>query len=121
MKNNLSMVETERQGIKNTLSQSRILIAFAFVLALSLASAYGKCAQDDTFISLRYAQNLWDGHGLVFNPGDRVEGITNLLWTLLSVPAFALDVDPVLYMIAMGLLSIGLLFWGTNKMGLSHH
>ena len=35
---------------------------------------------DDAFISFRYARNLLDGHGLVFNPGERVEGYTNFLW-----------------------------------------
>lgn len=39
---------------------------------------------EDAYISLRYARNLLRGDGLVFNPGgERVEGITNLLWTLL--------------------------------------
>lgn len=38
---------------------------------------------DDAFISYRYALNLATGHGLVFNPGEYVEGYTNLLWTLL--------------------------------------
>ena len=38
---------------------------------------------EDAYISLRYARNLLEGHGLVFNPGwQPVEGITNLLWTL---------------------------------------
>ena len=44
---------------------------------------------EDAYISLRYARNLLGGDGLVFNPGaERVEGITNLLWTLL-VAGFA--------------------------------
>lgn len=38
---------------------------------------------DDAMISMRYAQNLAAGHGLVWNPGEApVEGYTNLLWTL---------------------------------------
>ena len=37
---------------------------------------------EDAFISFRYARNLLEGHGLVFNPGERVEGYTNFLWTL---------------------------------------
>jgi hypothetical protein len=38
---------------------------------------------DDALISLRYAANLAQGHGLVWNPGEwpRVEGYTNLGWT----------------------------------------
>ncbi len=38
---------------------------------------------DDAFISFRYARNLLDGHGLVFNAEERVEGYTNFLWTML--------------------------------------
>ena len=37
---------------------------------------------DDAFISFRYARNLLEGHGLVFNPGERVEGYSNFLWTV---------------------------------------
>jgi hypothetical protein len=37
---------------------------------------------DDAMISMRYAHNLSSGHGLVWNPGERVEGYTNFLWTL---------------------------------------
>ncbi len=34
-------------------------------------------------ISMRYAENLAHGHGLVYNAGaHRVEGYTNFLWTL---------------------------------------
>lgn len=39
---------------------------------------------DDAFISFRYAKNLAEGHGLVWNPGlDPVEGYTNFSWVLL--------------------------------------
>lgn len=38
---------------------------------------------DDTYIFLRYAENLAGGDGLVFNPGDRVEGYTSPLWVLI--------------------------------------
>ena len=38
---------------------------------------------DDAMVSMRYAKNLADGYGLVWNPGgERVEGYTNLLWIL---------------------------------------
>ena len=35
---------------------------------------------DDAMISMRYAYNLAQGHGLVWNPSERVEGFTNPLW-----------------------------------------
>jgi hypothetical protein len=38
---------------------------------------------DDAMISMRYARNLAEGHGLLWNPGQApVEGYTNFLWTL---------------------------------------
>lgn len=36
---------------------------------------------DDAMISMRYAYNLAHGNGLVWNANERVEGITNPLWT----------------------------------------
>ena len=95
----------------------QLLILLALVLATVLASAYGLCTQDDAFISFRYAQNLWEGHGLVFNSGEKVEGITNLLWTLFFVPAFALNIDPVLFSIILGLLSLGSLIMASIQLG----
>ncbi len=38
---------------------------------------------DDAYISFRYAQNLANGEGLVYNIGQRVEGYTNFLWVVL--------------------------------------
>lgn len=49
---------------------------------------------DDAMISMRYASNLAAGHGLVYNPGERVEGITNLLWTLYMAGVHTLGVSP---------------------------
>lgn len=43
---------------------------------------------DDAFIAFRYVENLMNGHGLVYNIGERVEGYTCFLWILfLFVPA----------------------------------
>lgn len=53
-----------------------------YVLALALGWNF-RFIQDDAFITYRYAQNLAKGHGLVLNPGERVEGYTNFLWTVL--------------------------------------
>ncbi|MBK5295886.1 MAG: hypothetical protein JJE40_01940 [Vicinamibacteria bacterium] len=45
---------------------------------------------DDQMISMRYARNLAEGHGLVWNPGgDRVEGYTNFGWTLVMAVVHA--------------------------------
>jgi len=60
------------------------------VLAVSVTAAlmvhYVNVTFDDAFISFRYAENLAHGRGLVFNVGERVEGFSNFLWTVLLVP-----------------------------------
>ena len=38
---------------------------------------------DDSFITFRYVRNFVRGDGLVYNPGERVEGYTNFLWAIL--------------------------------------
>lgn len=40
---------------------------------------------DDEMISMRYAKNLSEGNGLVWNIGERVEGFSNPLWTFYMV------------------------------------
>lgn len=75
---------------------------------------------DDTFISLRYARNLADGYGLVFNPGEYVEGYTNPSFVLLSALCFSIGLDPILVTRLLSLVAAGLvlvLVRGFENMG----
>jgi hypothetical protein len=56
--------------------------AIAAVVTGAVLAAVRSWTCDDAFISFRYADNLVRGHGLVFNLDERVEGFTNLAWTL---------------------------------------
>lgn len=47
-----------------------------------LAWSFRGYTPDDTYIYLRFAENVAEGHGLVFNAGERVYGNTSVLWTL---------------------------------------
>jgi len=47
---------------------------------------------DDQMISMRYARNLAEGYGLVWNPGERVEGYTNFMWTLVMAGPHLLSI-----------------------------
>src|SRR5262245_58345840 len=63
----------------------RSLWSLGFVVALAWALfqvARQAWTTDDAYISFRYAANLNDGLGLVYNAGERVEGYSNFLWTL---------------------------------------
>ena len=50
------------------------------ILGLMAAHSWFIC--DDAFISFRYVRNLLEGQGLVYNPGEYVEGYSNFLWVL---------------------------------------
>ena len=59
-------------------------LTLGLIVAAILSRGYS-FVLDDAFISLRYARNLVEGHGLVFNPGETpVEGYTNFLWVLIA-------------------------------------
>ena len=67
----------------------------AMAVALGVHRALGAVwLSDDSFISFRYADHLVRGNGLVYNVGERVEGYTNLLWTLLLAGALRLGIPP---------------------------
>jgi arabinofuranosyltransferase len=68
--------------------------ALALISVLAIAWAWQlRWLSDDAFISFRYARNWADGHGLVFNVGEPVEGYTNFLWTALLAGAYWLGAD----------------------------
>jgi len=89
----------------------RVLVLTTMLLALVgtwYASLYHHNVVDDAYISFQYAKNLSLGRGLVFNPGELVDGYTNFLWVILLAPLFAaaraLELDPTRAAIGMNLL-----------------
>ena len=81
------------------------------VVQISAFATWGDPLADDAYISLRYAQNLATGRGLVFNLGERVEGFTNPLWTLLAAlfTALGLPALPLLQLVGCACF-VGLIF-----------
>jgi len=73
------------------------------ILLLALLAWSNRFIQDDAFISFRYADHLVRGDGLVYNAGERVEGYTNFLWTLLIAAGLFLSLDPVAFSQVLGL------------------
>jgi len=77
----------DRRGYLPGYGAVAALMAFSLVFVVRAGGVYrGRrffTVFEDMAISLRYASNLAHGHGLVWNAGTpRVEGYTNLLWTL---------------------------------------
>jgi len=73
------------------------LLAFVLVIAYCTESYYLFKFNDhpceDAYITYRFARNLAEGNGAVFNPGDRVEGYSNFLWMALISGAYRLGFD----------------------------
>lgn len=90
------------------LSQIFGLVVSLVILVRGLNFFWG-FVQDDAFISLRYAQNLLLGRGLVFNPDEKVEGFTNLGWTLLGTFFEMVDIDAIVAWKVLGSIAAVLL------------
>ncbi|MEU5264891.1 hypothetical protein [Amycolatopsis sp. NPDC021455] len=82
-------------------------LVLALTLGLSLLhQLLFATVTEDAFITFRYAQNIADGNGPVFNPGERVEGYTNFLWlVLIALPRAAFGADVEAAAILFGVLA----------------
>ncbi len=79
-----------------------LLICILFVIHALFLS----CVAEDAYISFRYAENLIQGHGLVWNVGEPpVEGYTNFLWVILSALALVLGLPVPVFTQAVGIVS----------------
>jgi hypothetical protein len=94
----------------------RMLIGALLALALLSRLVPGERIVDDAYITFRYARNIAEGHGFVYNPGQHVLGTTTPLYTLL-LAGLALVTGsrdfPTLAILAnafAGSVSIGLLY-----------
>jgi arabinofuranosyltransferase len=99
----------------DALRDSRLgLRAVLFLLAAGLLTYHAlffNFLNDDAFISFRYADNLARHGQLVFNLGERVEGYTNFLWTVLMAGVIWLGQDPGLWSRVLGIgFAIGTLW-----------
>jgi hypothetical protein len=88
-----------------------VLVVIGGVLALGTIAVFSNAFVDDAYISLRYVQHALAGDGLVFNPGERVEGFTNLGHVLLIALLGRLGLDLEIAARALGLLGMGIATW----------
>ncbi|MCI0711002.1 MAG: hypothetical protein L0154_12665 [Chloroflexi bacterium] len=76
------------------MSRPRLLIfLLAGVLIAVLTAAFWDYTQDDVFITYVYSRNLVEGEGFVFNPGQRVQGTTTPLHTLVMAGVYLVTDD----------------------------
>lgn len=82
----------------------RLALALLAALAAFAGAIWPSWMTDDALISYRYAQNLVAGRGMVYNIGERVEGYTNFLWTMLLALVMALGGDALRFAYLAGVV-----------------
>jgi len=81
-----------------------LVLVFALLHQLLFATV-----TEDAYVSFRYAQNIADGNGPVFNTGDRTEGYANFLWLVsIALPRAAFGVAvPTAAVVLSALAALG--------------
>lgn len=97
---NNRIVERIIKDLKIFLKRNYLIIFTVSLIAVLVRVAFSYLApatNEDAFITLRYSENLIDGKGLVYNIGERVQGFSSPIYTLvlalshfLHLPAMAI-------------------------------
>ena len=96
---------------------SRLLVLLgALLAAVHAASFLGAGPHDDEFIVHRYARHCLQGEGLVFNPGERVEGFSTPGWTLVHAGAQLLRIPPVTTSLLLSILACAVATWAVGEL-----
>jgi len=99
------------------------VILISLCLCVVTVATFGIQLVDDAYITFRTVENLSVGQGLVFNPGERIETTTSLLWPLLLTP-FTLAGLPLKWVasylgLLFGLLALVEMYRTGRRIGLS--
>ena len=82
---------TERSAVASVRDRSyRQVALFAPVVLLVVFAWQRRWISDDGYINLRVVQEVFAGHGPVFNPGERVEVATSTVWLVVLLIGHAL-------------------------------
>jgi len=92
---------------------------------MAAAALFGLCLgvppDEDAFIYFRYALQWAAGHGLVFNPGERVEGFSSPAWMAVVALGARLGGAPHVFARAAGLLcgvlTVAATAWLARRLG----
>jgi hypothetical protein len=99
-----------------------VLLVASLLLRISWLAYTGYVAED-AFITFRFAQNLAQGRGFVYNPGQRIYGTTTPLFTFLMALWSLLWRDPVpgawLFNLAAALGTLVFTYQGLKQVQLS--
>ena len=106
--------KNERHDKETTLLVFSFFVLFVFVL---IRSAW---VCDDAYITLRTVDNLYRGHGLTWNPGERVQTYTHPLWMMLIVLVYFVEDNPYFILITISiLLTIATMYLLISKLSIT--
>jgi hypothetical protein len=107
-----------RSGLKYELP---VLTALYFIFLLIALQFFGWIV-DDLYIYFRYVNNILDGNGIVYNPGDRVEGVSGFSWlmalTVFGYLGLPLELTSKISGLTLALVNLFLIFKISLKAGL---
>ncbi|MEN0063657.1 MAG: hypothetical protein AAGA48_16010 [Myxococcota bacterium] len=109
------MNERDRVALRLTQGLSGLALVALLVQMIRL-----RFVCDDAYISFRYVRNLLEGHGLVFNPGEWIEGYTNFLWVIEVAALWAVGIDPALASLMLSWTMTGAVVWVTARWARQH-
>ena len=88
------------------LQPERVAALLLAALTVLMFVVFFALPADDAYIVARYVRQLYDGNGLVFNPGERINAITSPLLTFMIAAIHPLSREPVdIYRVAAALLT----------------
>src|SRR5215510_1767079 len=103
-----SLMTSSRAGALLRWVVAAALVGLPAVAAALRMGPMGFLGIDDANIYFVYAKNLALGHGFVYHPGgERVEGFTSLLWTLLCAAAHRVAARPEPWLIGLNAVVMG--------------
>jgi arabinofuranosyltransferase len=105
--------------VERSRSPGWLFCAAAVVIVYAWGVFQNQLLVDDAFIVFRYARNLATHGALVFNPGERVEGYSSLLFTLLLAPFPHPEAAAPVLGGVFGLCAIGVTTRAAIRLGLS--
>ncbi|MGW8249566.1 MAG: hypothetical protein ACWGO1_02905, partial [Anaerolineales bacterium] len=93
-------------------------LAYLLLVSAILYALLSQWAYDDPYITYRYAHNLAQGVGFVYNPGERIQSTTTPLFAMLLAVLyfFSTDLPSVANLIGAVSLALGGLFlWDLSR------
>jgi len=103
------MINPDTSTDQNFLPRNNIFLFVGFfAVTCFLGALFRRPLADDAYITFRYATNLLNGYGLVYNVGESVLGLSTPLWAYVLAAARFLGVDFGLAAQAIGVVSMAL-------------